>query len=131
MRRNFLLPEGDQLFIEASSFAWETISDGSGQWLLVHDFPVPTGYNQTSVSVALMIPPGYPVVQLDMAYFFPHLAKLDNKPIQAITIQAIDGKNFQRWSRHRTGENPWRPGVDDISTHLTMVSSWFEKELKR
>ena len=131
MRKNFILPEGDQAYVNVLNLPWETILDGSNQWLVIHKFPVPAGYNCTEVSVALMIPPGYPVTQLDMAYFFPHLCRTDNRPIAALTHQMIDGKTFQRWSMHRTGENPWRPGVDDISTHLAMVAFWFERELKK
>lgn len=131
MRKSFLLPEVDQVYIDALNLPWETITDGTGQWLFIHDFPVPSGYNRPTVLIALMIPPGYPVVQLDMAYFFPHLQRIDGKSIAAQAFQVIDGRNFQRWSRHRTGENPWRPGIDDISTHLSMVTSWFEKELRK
>jgi len=131
MRRSFLLPEIDTSFVESLSLPWETVIDGSGQWLLIQNFPVPLGYNLQFVSVALLIPPGYPVVQLDMAYFFPHLQRVDGRPIAALAAQQIEGKEFQRWSRHRTGENPWRPGIDDVSTHLSMVTSWFEKELKK
>jgi hypothetical protein len=130
MKRDFLLPENDQAFVDALKFGLETIIDGS-QWLCIHNYPVPAGYNIKEVCVALMIPPGYPTTQLDMAYFFPPLIRQDGRPIAALASQAINGKTFQRWSRHRTGENPWRPGVDDISTHLSMVTSWFERELKK
>jgi len=63
-----------------------------------------------------------------MAYFFPEVKRLDNKPINATCIQKIDNKTFQRWSRHRTAANPWREGIDDISTHLLLVGFWFEQE---
>ncbi|MBT1697148.1 hypothetical protein KK083_09700 [Fulvivirgaceae bacterium PWU4] len=109
---------------------WETIAD-NGQWILIHQFPIPPGYNQTKATIGVMIPPGYPVAQLDMAYIYPHLTRVDNFPIRALAPHSLDGKIFQRWSRHRTGENPWRPGVDDLSTHLAAITIWFEKELKR
>ena len=131
MRRQFALPENDLAHLEARGLPWETIISDGGRWVLIHTFPVPNGYNQKSVDVAVRIEPGYPDTQLDMVYFYPALAKLDGKPIAALSSQAIDGKNFQRWSRHRTGENPWRPGEDDLSSHLSLVEHWIERELSK
>lgn len=130
LRRQFILPEQDREYLNARGLPWETIISG-GQWLLVHDFPVPDGYNTKKATVALMISPGYPDAQLDMVYFYPALGRTDEKAINALATQPIDGKTFQRWSRHRTTQNPWRPGEDDVSTHLTLVEGWLEKELTR
>jgi hypothetical protein len=104
------------------------VQEGSNQWLIVRDFPIPSGYNTDKVDVALMIPPGYPAAQIDMAYFHPPLARTDGRGIKALSSQSIEGKNYQRWSRHRTGQNPWRPDVDDVSTHISLVSYWLERE---
>ncbi len=131
MRRQFLLPQRDREFLEACGFAWETIADAGGQWLLVHDFPVPAGFNTEKVIAALMIAPGYPDAQIDMVYFYPPLARADGKAVNAPSAQQLDGKIFQRWSRHRTTQNPWMPGEDDVSTHLALVAGWLEKELTR
>jgi len=136
MRREFVLPEQDADFLESFGYNWETINDTGARWLIIHDYPVPEGYVNavnialTKVNLALMIAPGYPVAQIDMVYFEQEL-RIPNKNIGAIAWQPILGKNWQRWSRHRTGENPWRPGVDDISTHLQMVTYWMERELKK
>jgi len=128
MRRQFQLPEHDVIFLDGLGLQWETIIDRGMQWVLIHEYPVYNGYNQKKVSVAIKIETGYPRAPIDMAYFFPHLSRLDGKPIKAISIQPIDGKQFQRWSRHRTGQNPWREGIDDLATHLGLVSFWFEQE---
>jgi hypothetical protein len=129
MKRQFQLPETDVVFLDGLGLPWEAVNDGGMQWVIIHNYPVPEGYSVTDVSVAIKIESGYPRAQLDMAYFFPALSRSDGKAINAITFQSIDGKLFQRWSRHRTGENPWREGVDDLSTHIALVSFWFEKEL--
>ncbi|MBS1682158.1 MAG: hypothetical protein JST48_10625 [Bacteroidetes bacterium] len=131
MRRYFNLTESDHDFLESNKFNWETVKEHNMQWLLLHDFPVPDGYNCKSVTVALMIPPGYPVAQIDMAFFHPFLSRLDLAPIGALSFQNIDGRIFQRWSRHRTAQNPWQPGVDDVSTHLELVKYWFEREINK
>lgn len=128
MKRQFQLPEQDVTYLEGLGLSWEAVNDGGMQWVIIHNYPVPPGYNVTEVSVAVKIESGYPRAQLDMAYFFPTLSRLDGKAINAITVQAIDGKQYQRWSRHRTGQNPWREGVDDLSTHIALIGYWFEKE---
>ncbi|MBL7789355.1 MAG: hypothetical protein JNL75_05920 [Chitinophagales bacterium] len=128
MKRDFILPEEDKIFLDNLGLSWETVNDLGMQWVIIHDYPVAQGYNHQKVSVALKIETGYPRTPLDMAYFFPMLQRLDGKAINAICDQQIDGKQYQRWSRHRTGENPWREGIDDLTTHLTLVSFWFEQE---
>jgi hypothetical protein len=96
--------------------------------VIIHDYPIAAGYNQNKVSVAIKIPTGYPRAPLDMAYFYPAIQRMDGESINATCVQQIDGKQFQRWSRHRTALNPWREGVDDLSTHLSLVTFWFEQE---
>jgi hypothetical protein len=128
MRKEFQLPDQDISFLEGLGLLWEAINDGRMQWVIIHNYPVPFGYNLSQVSVAIKIESGYPRAQLDMAYFFPALSRLDGKAINAISFQPINGKTYQRWSRHRTGQNPWREGIDDLSTHLSLISFWFEQE---
>jgi len=129
IRRNFFLPEEDTEFLNKQNIQWETISSG-GMWLILHDYPVPEGYNVASAEVALMIPPSYPVTQIDMAYFFPQLQKKSGRVINATTPQVIEGRTFQRWSRHRLpGE--WVPGLDNVSTHLCLVDNWLVNDLNR
>jgi hypothetical protein len=65
-----------------------------------------------------------------MVYFSPPLKRLDNQPIGALTNQPLEGKIFQRWSRHRTPLNPWRPGLDNLETHLLLVDYWMKREFK-
>lgn len=131
MRRHILLPEQDREFLDARGLAWETLMETGYQWLLIKDFPVPEGYNTDKVTAALMIMPGYPDAPLDMVYFYPPLARIDAHSINALAEQPLDSQIYQRWSRHRTAQNPWRPGEDDVSTHLALVESWLEKELTR
>ncbi len=128
MRRQFQLPEADVMFLDELGLPWEALNDRGMHWVIIYNYPVPPGYNVTEVSVGIKIETGYPRAQLDMAYFFPAITRLDGKAINAITVQSIDGKQFQRWSRHRSGQNPWREGVDDLSTHMALVSFWFEQE---
>ncbi len=127
LSRHFTLPKHDEDYLNGLGLPWETIRDGS-QWLLIHDWRIPTGYATDKTTVALLIPPAYADTQIDMVYFHPGLARTDARPIGALSMQAIQGVQYQRWSRHRTGANPWRPGVDDIASHLTLVDEWLRRE---
>jgi hypothetical protein len=131
-RREFALPPGDMEYLESQHPGWEAIKNGSANWLIISQFTLPAGYTVATTQVALRIEPGYPDTQIDMAYFHPVLRRQDGKAIPATeSTEAIDGKTFQRWSRHRTSENPWRPGIDDVSAHLAQVQHWFVREFQK
>lgn len=132
MRRQFDPPSFDSQYLGTTGLEWETIAEPAGsRWLLIHNWPVRAGYNVERVLVALQIPPGYPDAQIDMVYFHPDLSRKDGQPIGALAGHNLDGKTFQRWSRHRTGEAPWRPGEDDVSSHLVLVNDWLAREFEK
>jgi hypothetical protein len=131
LRRQFDLLPDDLTFLNEYGLPWETIFDGS-QWVLIHDFPVPQGYNQETVTAAIRIETGYPNTELNMVYFFPALARKDGKLIGATDVpQALDGKTYQRWSRHRTAAHPWKIGRDHIGTHVILVEDWLDREFEK
>ncbi|MFZ5894782.1 MAG: E2/UBC family protein [Myxococcota bacterium] len=130
-RRQFDLPSFDVAHLETTGLEWETVVEGEARWLLLHDRPVAQGYNVAKALTAIRIAPSYPEAQIDMVYFHPPLVRSDGRTLSAVSEPTIDGKLFQQWSRHRTNENPWRPGEDDISSHLALVDGWLEKELRR
>jgi hypothetical protein len=128
-RQLFQLPEEDVLQLDATGYDWETIED---HWLLVHHFPIPAGYNIPEAQVAIQITPGYPTAALDMAYFHPQLQLSSGRSVpNAQSHQNIDGKPFQRWSRHYTPQHPWVPGEYNILSHLLLVRTWLDRELTR
>jgi hypothetical protein len=129
MRRDFRLPEEDEQYLDSLGLSWETVKDGETRWLVVHDRPVPPGYNLSNALAGLILPASYPDGPIDMAYFHPHLSLVGGKAINGLTSRAFDGKEWQQWSRHRTAENPWRPGEDCISTHFIQVDHWLLREL--
>ncbi|MEP7372348.1 MAG: E2/UBC family protein [Chitinophagaceae bacterium] len=129
-QRGFSLPEEDIDFLKSVGFRWEALAEISYMWLLIHDYPLPDGYTVKNCTLALMIPPNYPATEIDMAYFYPQLIKSSGKTIGATTNQPIGGKVFQRWSRHRL-PNEWKPGVDNVATHLTLVDNWLKNDINR
>lgn len=126
----FALPDADQQYLDNLGLSWESIKDGGAQWLIIHRWQTPEGYNHRQVDMALLIPPLYPDAQIDMVYFNPPLARMDGRIIRQLSNQGIQGKSWQRWSRHRTQQNPWRPGVDDIASHLALVDDWLRREFE-
>lgn len=131
LRRQFKLLPKDKEFLNQYGLPWETIVDGS-QWVLIHDFPTHETYNHLQVSIAVRLETGYPQAQLDMVYVHPALTRKDGKPIpQTNATQQLDGKNWQRWSRHRTSANPWRPGEDSLETHVYLIEDWFVREFEK
>lgn len=126
-RRAFDLPEEDSDFLNSLGLFWETVKDGEVRWLLVRDFPIPSGFNVARAMLAVKIEGGYPPSKLDMAYFKPALSKSNGGGIPNLTTLSINGEQFQQWSRHYE----WREGIDTLTIHYRRIEQWLLDELKR
>lgn len=131
MRQDFRLPEEDMDWLESLATPFELVQECGVQRVILKDWPVPAGYNIEKVAINVRIDPGYPDAQIDMAYFYPGLARRDGRPIGALSEEGFDGRLWQRWSRHRTPANPWRPGIDNLATHFALIEDWLARELRR
>lgn len=130
-RRDFALQEVDEQFLDRTHATWETVIEGAKRWLLIHFYPVPEGFNQSTVTLALNIPSTYPGAQVDMFYVYEPLSLLNGREIPATTSRAdIQGKKYQRWSRHRNGATQWKPATDNIITHLALVDESLLREVE-
>lgn len=130
-RRHFRLPHDDEAFLDGSGWRWETVADASVRRLIIYGFPVPLGYGREVVDLYLRIDGGYPDALIDMVYVAPVLAKVTGGAIGALSMEPFDGRTWQRWSRHRTAANPWRPGLDNVQTHLALATEWFAREVRQ
>lgn len=132
LRREFDLLSDDRQFLDDYGLDWETIVDGS-RWVLVHQFSSQhEGYNHTHVTIAIRLETGYPNTALDMVYVYPALVRRDGFRLGATdATQSIQGKAYQRWSRHRTTQHPWRPGQDGIGSHIFLIEDWFAREFEK
>jgi hypothetical protein len=130
-RRQFRLPARDEFFLNSLNLMWEAVIDSGVRRVVIHDMPLPAGYTGQTVAVNMRIEAGYPEAQIDMAYFYPPIARADGKQINAICPDRFDGKEWQRWSRHRTTQNPWRPGLDNVGTHFAAINAWLSAELDK
>ncbi len=127
-RRDFSLLPQDSQFLDASGFCWHTINDGK-RWLVVDNYPLPTGYNVTTCRVAVLMSPDYPSAQLDMFYCDPVLTANGALPPNTEANETVNGASFQRWSRHRSGENAWSPTSDNVSTHFALIEHAIGREV--
>lgn len=125
MRREFALGPDDIRALDALGCPWEAIVSAGVPWLLLHDHPVPPGYNADKAQAAVRMDT-YPAT-LDMVYFYPPLARTDGKTINNLSFLGIDGRSFQQWSRHYT----WRQGIDSLCTHLRRVRGWLKHEFRK
>lgn len=129
MRKDFDLPEEDMDFLDTLGLPWETVmTEGTIRRLVIYEYPVPPGYKVPKVALNLRIEKGYADTPLNTVYFYPPLSRMDEKIIGALSDDLFDGKVWQRWSRHRTQENPWRAGIDSIRTHIDLVNFWLRRE---
>ncbi len=129
-RRDFALPQEDLEWLDNTQGRFDLISEDGVLRVVLYDFRIPSGYRQRQADVNVRIEVGYPDTQIDMVYVYPALVRTDGRPIPATCMESFDGKEWQRWSRHRTPANPWRPGVDNLATHFGLVEHWFLRELK-
>ena len=128
-RREFALPQEDLEWLDRTPHRFELVAEGGVLRVVLYDFPIPPGYERRRADVNVRIEAGYPDSEIDMVYAHPALRRADGKPIAAVSADDFDGKQWQRWSRHRTAINPWRPGIDNLATHFGLVEHWFAREL--
>jgi hypothetical protein len=124
-RREFALSAADQAFLNSLRLHWEALNRGERLWVIIYGMPLPAGFQVPVADVAIEIAAGYPTSQLDMAYFYPSLALTNGRPLTCVeAIEQLEGKGWQRWSRHRVGKSVWVPGVDDLEKHFAYVQDW-------
>ena len=130
-RRQFALPQDDLEWLDRVPGRFELVGVGGVLRVVLYNFPIPPGYQCRHADVNVRIESGYPDSEIDMVYVHPALQRTDGKPIAAISSDDFDGKQWQRWSRHRTPANPWRPGIDNLASHFGLVEHWFARELNK
>ena len=122
-----ILPEEDMDFLSTDySDKWEELTEVGKTGLLIKDYPLPEGYTPRKTNLMLIIPDSYPVGMIDMFYFNPPVARQDGIGIAALADEPHFNQQWQRWSRHYD----WRPGINNVSTHITYVRNELISELK-
>ena len=121
------LPAVDSGYLRERVSQHTVIADGGMICVLVQGFPLPNGFDRSTVDLLLRLSPGYPDVPPDMWWFDPPVALASGKPIPATDVrESYLGRTWQRWSRH-FASGQWRSGLDSLETFLALI----HRELRR
>jgi hypothetical protein len=117
-----ILPDADVAHLRLRGLTWSASFNGQMIDLVIHDYPVPAGYDQTCVDLLLQLPGSWPDGTPDMFYVDPPMRVAATRawPKAADHFPVIGGRKWQRWSRHF--QAVWRPGIDGVATHLAIVN---------
>lgn len=128
---NFEILEKDSEYLKQAFGNFKTIVEVSRRWLIVDNYKLPEGYNHQNISIAIEIPIAYPQAEIDMFYTYPRI-KLANglNPSCTEVDQSIEGKAYQRWSRHRSSLSSWNPVVDSVMTHFALIEESIIREVQ-
>lgn len=124
MDADFLSSE-DIEFLNGNCLNWVACTEPAKNGIEIQGYCLPTGYMPETASLMVIIPPNYPAGLIDMFYFSPDVYRADRRGINALSNEVHFEKAWQRWSRHYQ----WRPGVDNVATHITFVKNILKSEL--
>lgn len=131
-RRQFDLPAQDTAFLNSTGLVWETVKEATVMRVIIYDYPIPDGYNVTNADIYVRLSDQYPDSELDMIYVSPALSLTCGKAINKLSNDNFDGRDWQRWSRHRVKSvQAWDPALDGIQSHLALVDDWFAAEVRK
>lgn len=131
-RRQFDLPAQDTSFLDSTGLRWETVKEGNVMRVIIYGYPIPKGYDVASADIYVRLSDQYPDNELDMIYVSPALSLKCGQTINNLSNDNFDGKNWQRWSRHRLDKaQAWDPSLDGIQSHLALVNDWFVLEARK
>lgn len=122
------LPTEDIEFLNGNDLNWVAHKEDGKNGIEIQGYCLPTGYTPSIASLMIIIPPNYPVGIIDMFYFSPHISRTDGQAIDALADETHFEKAWQRWSRHYL-PGQWRPSVDNVATHITLVGNILKSEL--
>ena len=128
--RDFALLDVDAEYLNRLQIKWETIVDAARRWLVIHQFPLPTGYTATETMLALEIPETYPGAAIYGFYAYPPLALVSGRTIPSTQLRGnIFDLEFHGWSRNRGSSAPWDSTTDNVVTHLGLVEAALYREV--
>ena len=127
-----LLPKQDAEFLSRKGFHYEVTPEGGVLCLVIENYSLPTGYEPSSTSLLLRLPPSYPDGAPDMFWCNPavRIQSSGAFPVAADQMEPYLGQSWQRFSRHFTGANVWVPGRDSLETYLTLIRGALEASLR-
>lgn len=127
-----MLPTNDTIHLTDRYAQHSVIEDNGMICVLVPDWKVPPGYQQTETDLLLRLAPGYPDVAPDMWWCNPGLVLADGRAPQATEHSEIYlNRTWQRWSRHFLQPGQWRSGVDCLESYFAKIKAEMSKATSR
>lgn len=122
-----LLPP-DDAYLKSKAFNYDVQSDQGLICVVIHDFPLPVGFDRSNTDLLVRLPQGFPDAQPDMFWCEPpiKIAATGAVPPAADQMEPFVGRTWQRFSRHLP-PGAWKPGTDSLQSFLSLVSA----ELRR
>ena len=115
------LPEADREYLERCGIAHRVFEADGMLNVELLDFPMPDGLSARTASVLFRLSASYPDTPPDMWWIIPHLTPVRGGTIPATeVIETIDGRSWQRWSRH-LDPTAWRSGIDSLESYVRLL----------
>ena len=120
------LPDPDMTFLSVLGIDYQIVAEDSMICVLLHDWPLPTGFNHAVADLLVRLNPGYPDVAPDMWWFSPAVCMADGTSLPQTQVhEHYLGRQWQRWSRHLTPEQ-WRSGIDGLENYIALIKNDLE-----
>lgn len=125
------LPHNDRERLDALGWTYEEVIEviaPGKRGVIIRGFLLPQGkYQVDRATLMIQIPQGYPDANPDMFWIEPALHLVPSRRSPNATCSEIHfGVTWQRWSRHYR-QGAWRPGIDDLGTHIDVVMQELKK----
>jgi hypothetical protein len=121
------LPATDARYLTDRMPTHTVVTESGMICVVLPDFKLPHGFDQSRSDLLLRLSPGYPDVPPDMWWFDPPVKLASGATIAATEVRETHlGRTWQRWSRH-FAQGQWRSGVDCLETFLALI----HRELRR
>jgi hypothetical protein len=121
-----ILPKPDVDYLISKGYQFDAHRNGDGVHVIIDNYNFPEAYQSRQASLLIILPAGYPNANPDMFWTCPDVKLINGAwPKAAEHHETYNGRSWQRWSRHSTGQ--WRPGIDDLQTFLASVRKEVDK----
>ncbi len=129
-RRDFHLSDEDIQFLDSTNLDWEAVQDGNKRAVIFYGFPLREPFQPNTVELKIKLPQDYSSgAALDMFFTSVQVTRSDGKIIPRLTQSgSFYGKIWWQWSRHYPPGTKWRPGVDNLGTHISFVKNILHDE---
>ena len=116
-----MLPDSDIAYLNERGIGYELANEANMTCVVIPQWPLPPGYNQTYADLLLRLSAGYPDIPPDMWWFDPAVTLANGQTVQATELtEPYLGRSWQRWSRHFTN-GQWQSGIDGLESYFALI----------